>query len=396
MASLTQLPWEILLEIDSFCTDHDLRSLCFVCRTFMQRLQHTVYARGPRAKFVRRIEYEPRYWHPVWPEEDVVDWKPLPLDDEDRPVDTGSPLAYDTSCALMSLHVKFPNLESVSFAPIPYPRVKSGGQDDDYADNYAKHMLPSIRRLDASLWALSQSGAFTRLKVHQLPVWPDSTTPPYPALSSTNPAWTALAAGLTSLHVELNDLLEDYCLTSDLEPCEYLSTLCSYFLSCIPNVQHLRFTGNQWRHLLAKDAIPWVRLEIPRLKTLHLEWTPFDVGFCMFIAKHRTHLEEVRLLRCMACSIEDWSLLPTSIVALHPPRLVTDEVVHQGDMPADHEYQQFYATSIWTELEWKLVEDGDSYDEDGFTIRMWSKVQALLEENRELRRWEGRFGNRSY
>lgn len=85
MASLTQLPWEILFEIKSFCTDNDLGSLYFACKTFTEWLQPTVYAKvsltakpscgrrlqaiglGPRAKFVRRIEYEPRYWHPLRP-----------------------------------------------------------------------------------------------------------------------------------------------------------------------------------------------------------------------------------------------------------------------------------------------------------------------------------------
>ena len=419
MASLTQLPWEILFEIKSFCTDNDLGSLCFACKTFTEWLQPTVYAKvsltakpscgrrlqaigsGPRAKFVRRIEYEPRYWHPVAPEEDGVDWKPLPLDDEDRPVDTESPLAVDTSFALMSLHLQFPNLESFSFAPVYYPRVKSEGQEDGYADDYAEHMVPSIARLNASLWALCQSaGAFTRLEVHQLPLWPYTTGPPYPTLSSANPAWTELVAGLTSLDVELHDPVEDFCYEFDIEPCLYLSTLCSYFISCIPNVQHLRLTGRQWRHLLAEEvAIPWMRLEMPCLKTLHLEWTPIDEGFCMFIANHLVNLEEVRLPNCVSRCIETWSLLATCILELCPPWLATfeitpalpeyffhgDERVQKDDMPDDHEYQQFYATSIWTEVGWQLIEGEDSFDEDGFTIWMWSKVQALIEENREAR-----------
>ncbi|KAK4088702.1 hypothetical protein Purlil1_6913 [Purpureocillium lilacinum] len=406
MASLTQLPWEILLEIKSYCTDNDLRSLCFASKTFTKWLQPVLYATvtltakpscgrrlraiasGPRAEFVRRIVYEPRYWYPVSPKDYGHDWIPLPMDDEDRPVDADNPLAEDTCLALKSLHL-FSNLESFFFRALHYPIIEPPKESGGCADDYAKHMLPSIARLDASLGALSHSaGAFTGLAIHGLPVWADNTTLPYPSIQGSS-KWTALLEGLTSLDVALYDPADCYCLFH-LHRGMDLGFVCSHLLGHLLNVEHLRLAGRECQQLLTVyQPIPWANLRMPHLKSLYLDYALIDGELCSFIVAHAKTLEEMHLPSCNTGCTRSWVLFFAAVLGVKPPRLVIFDVIPAAlDYPSRNQRAREYCAT-WVNENGALGEmKEEEYEngiEDDFIKELAAEVQALTKKNRDAR-----------
>ena len=345
MMQLSNLPRELLADIESYLDDDDCKQLCQTCRPLMHALQERVYrhialdetkesgqsflaiATGPRAQYVRRVRYSPHEPKPVkgWDEDSYTP--------EDERHDPNIKLSDEGRDALASLH-RFPGLEELALVLDDWQLVDwpgtpfslSGGEFEEYHDGY--DVEPWRVLLEDSFLALGRSGGtFTRMLIDNLPPIPE--TPCYHAIRTEE--WKTILNGLTSFEVILSSIEDQGAGSMTIAHSEFLDSFTETFLCHLKNVERLRIVGDGNAvigHLEDREPIPWTTVHLPRIKTFELEYSCFSTTtrgnsseLVDFLLQHSGTLERIYLRHCIANGISAWSDLIQGFIAARPTQL---------------------------------------------------------------------------
>ncbi|KAI9155145.1 hypothetical protein HJFPF1_07719 [Paramyrothecium foliicola] len=341
---LFHLPPEIWATIDSHLDDDDRRQLCQTCHDLMRLVQVKVYrfivldetaesgrgvlalASGPRARFVRQIQYIPDSPRPISNDEEDS----MGSDCRHREVT----LSEESREALESLH-KFSGLERFRLFLDPEywaldnwaatPVSLTSHSFDEYHQGHDEE--PWRILLEDSFLALSKSvGAFSELELDNLPPIPEQ--PSYHAFETDG--WKKMLQHLTFFDITFGKVGEQGagCLTIAHQ--EFIESFPSIFLNHMPRLESLRIVGNEDAaigHYDNKSPLDWQSLQFPQLRTFEVEYSSLESGLVSFLLNHSKTLEKVYLRHCLAETKSNWRELFEGLIAKRPTQLVDFRIV---------------------------------------------------------------------
>jgi hypothetical protein len=263
----------------------------------------TEVSNGPRAKFVRHLDFSPKNPQPVYTNEDGYD----NLNPDHKP---SVQLSKESRHVLGNLG-KFSRLEIFAFALYEWEDLEQWpgmpislsfafqeyhGEEDEE---------PWRILLNESLRAIAESaGSFQRFEVKYLPPIPTGI---YSAMAGKQ--WQDLLGSLTTLVIELPTYPDQGAGRLTIAHVDFLSYFPDMFFNHTSNLQHLRIAANDMAvmsHYGNREPILWSRCKMPQLKRLEITYACIDNELTGFIIEHSTTLERVLLGHCFGYSRRDW------------------------------------------------------------------------------------------